>query len=100
MAALGGQRHRGSGNGARKGDGRTSAELVEFKRTDAKQITLKLNDLTKIGQEAALTGRTPVLLLEMGGRTWAVLEHADWMELRDVDQEADGDPQEADEDPR
>jgi Holliday junction resolvase len=99
MAELGGSRHRGSGNGARKGDGRTENELVEFKRTDAKQITLKLSDLKKIGQEAALTGRTPLLMLEMGGRTWVVMEHADWMEQRNVDQEADGDAQEADEAP-
>ena len=88
MAELGGQRHRGSGNGSRKGDGRANRgrwyenELIEFKQTGAKQITLKAADLLKIEQEAAVTGRIPVLIFEMCGREYVVHLKHDWLEYR------------------
>lgn len=83
MARLGGQRHRGSGNGARKGDGRTSTELIEFKRTGKTQITIKADDLEKIAAEAALTGRIPGLVFELRGKHYVVHEEADWLYYRD-----------------
>ena len=89
MARLGGQRHRGSGNGARKGDGRTTAnawydsELIEFKRTGKTQITIKASDLQKIAQEAAVTGRIPGLAFELQGKHYIIHEEADWLEYRD-----------------
>lgn len=82
MERLGGQRHRGSGNGSRKGDGRTSDELVEFKRTGKTQITIKATDLEKIAAEAAVTGRTPALSFELKGKHYVVHEEADWLEYR------------------
>ena len=83
MARYGGQRHRGSGNGARKGDGRTTNELFEFKRTDKTQITLHKRDLDKISAEASLTGRVPVVVLEIRGKSYVVIEESDWIAYRD-----------------
>ena len=89
MELLGGKRHPGSGNGSRKGDGRTSDgkwyenELVEFKRTGKTQITIKASDLEKISGEAAVTGRIPALVFELGGRHYVIHERGDWMEYRD-----------------
>lgn len=91
MAAMGGQRHRGSGaNWSRKADGRTNGPswtsldhtLVEFKRTDAKQITLKAKDLEKIIYEATLEGRAPVMGIEVGGRNYVLLEESDYLEMK------------------
>jgi len=88
MERLGGVRHRGSGNGARKGDGRTSGgewydnELVECKRTGKQQITVKADDLEKLASEASVTGRIPVLVFELRGRNYVIHEEADWHEYR------------------
>lgn len=88
MEALGGQRHAGSGNGSRKGDGRVNRgrwyenELIEFKQTGKKQITIKAEDLDKIEREAAVTGRIPALVFELGGKEYVVHTRGDWMEYR------------------
>lgn len=83
MERLGGKRHRGSGNGSRKGDGRTSDELIEFKRTGKTQITIKADDLEKIAMEAAVTGRIPALMFELKGKHYVIHEEADWQMYRE-----------------
>lgn len=88
--AFGGVRHAGSGNGSRKADVRANGTrwfypdhiLVEYKRTDKQQITLKAADLQKLFDQALVTGRTPVFGLEVGGRDYTVLETGDYEELR------------------
>lgn len=83
MAKLGGKVQPQSGAGwARKGDGRTRGELVEFKRTDKKQITLKALDLKKIETEALVEGRQALLNFQVGGRNYVVLSENAYEELR------------------
>lgn len=77
----GGQRNAGSGSGwLRKGDVRTKFTLIENKRTDARQITLRAADLEKIWIEAWSEGRLPVLGFELGGRRYVVLNEDDYLE--------------------
>jgi hypothetical protein len=77
----GGQRNGGSGSGwSRKGDVRTKFTLIEAKRTDARQITLKATDLEKIWAEAWAEGRIPVLGFELAGRRYVVLNEDDYLE--------------------
>lgn len=89
MKSLGGYTHSGSGSGwARKGDGSTETELVEFKRTDnKKQITLKAQDLEKIRTEALIAGRIPLLGFELAGRNYIVMSEDDYVASRveDID---------------
>ena len=73
------------GSGAtpfRKGDVRTSRELVEYKRTGKTQITLKAKDLQKIQTEALVEGRQALLGFEVGGKNYVVLSENDYEELR------------------
>lgn len=82
----GGQRQPGSGSGwARKGDVKTQIVLIENKRTDAKQITLKAVDLDKIWREGWAEGKIPALSLEISGRSWVMLPEADLLELIGAD---------------
>lgn len=64
----------------RKGDVRTKVTLIENKRTDAKQITLKVDDLEKIWVEAVSEGRRPLLQFDLGGRRWVVQDEDDYLE--------------------
>lgn len=92
MKRLGGTRHAGSGNGDRKGDGRVNGskwsdpehQLVEFKRTDKRQITIKAADLEKVFNEALATGRTPVFGVELGGRNYVLQSEGDYRETLDL----------------
>lgn len=77
----GGQRQPGSGSGwSRKGDVRTKRTLIETKRTDARQITLKADHLEKIWFEAWSEGRRPILEFELGGRSYVVQPREDYLE--------------------
>jgi len=79
--AHGGKRQPGSGSGwARKGDVRTKSTLIENKRTDARQITLKADHLEKIWFEAWSEGRRPLLEFELGGRCWVAQPRDDYLE--------------------
>lgn len=88
MESLGGKRHAGSGAGARKGDGRVNGaswrdpdhQLLEFKRTDKSQITVKASDLEKIISEALAEGRIPALGVELGGRHYVLEMEGDYRE--------------------
>lgn len=96
--ALGGRRTPGSGNGDRKGDVRVSGtswrdpdhQLVEFKRTDKRQITVKADDLDKVQREALSTGRTPVFGIELDGKNYVLEREGDYRErleiIRDLQQ--------------
>lgn len=78
----GGSTNAGSGNGwKRKADVRAGGRdgvLIEMKRTDKKQITLKLDDLEKVRREAYEDGRTPVMHIEIGKRRWVLIPEEDW----------------------
>ena len=70
----------------RKNDVRTERFLIENKmraRADAKQITLKLEDLIGVVNNAALAGRTGLLQFDLGGRGWIVLREDDFEGLLD-----------------
>lgn len=64
----------------RKGDVRTKLTLIENKRTDATQITLKDRDLKKIWTEAWAEGRMPLIGFELGGRRYIVQLEDDYLE--------------------
>lgn len=86
-----GRRHAGSGNQDRKGDvsskgksrGRSIVEhfLIEYKRTDKRQITVKADDLEQLQSQALSTGRTPVFGVEVGGRHYVLLREGDYDEM-------------------
>lgn len=77
-ALYGGRRVSGSGSGpVRKGDVRATEMLIEYKRTDGKQITIRLADLEKVRREALARGRTQLLGIEIGGRDYVLREAAD-----------------------
>lgn len=74
------------GSGAtpyRKGDVRTPDLLIEYKRTDSAQITIKSAWLEKIHGEAILEGRSPVLGIQIGitGRNWVLISEDDYLQL-------------------
>lgn len=73
-AALhGGRRNSGSGNGIRKGDVRLDRSyLIEYKRTDKNQITLRKDDLDTLWNNAYAEGREPALGIEIGGKDWVL----------------------------
>ena len=80
----GGRVQPGSGNSwARKGDVRTKLTLIENKRTDATQITLKDKDLRKIWTEAWSEGRMPLIGFEVGGRRYIVQLEDDYLEQQE-----------------
>jgi hypothetical protein len=83
MERFGGVRNSRSGAGwSRKNDGRTSTELVEFKRTDNRRsITLLFDDLIALYRHAVAESRRPVLVFELGGREWVVLPEPSYHEL-------------------
>jgi Holliday junction resolvase len=59
---------------------RTKTQLIESKRTDARQITIKAEALEKIWQEAWAEGRMPLLEFELAGRSWLIINRDDYLE--------------------
>ena len=57
-----------------KGDVRTKVNIVECKRTDKTQLILKEMWLDKLRKEAIKDSRIPVLAIEIGLRTYYILE--------------------------
>jgi len=49
--------------------------LIQVKRTDKQQYTLKVSDLNKLVVNAVKAGKSPLLILWMGGRQWVVAPH-------------------------
>lgn len=77
-----GSRNAGSGNGwKRKHDVRSGDFLWEMKRTDKKQITVKLSDLDSVRKVAWQEGRKPVFHIEIGNRRYVLLEEDDFLEM-------------------
>jgi hypothetical protein len=62
-----------------KGDIKTDALLVEAKCTVKRSITLQLSVWEKIRREAILTGRIPVLALQIQDRNLIVLDEEDFL---------------------
>jgi Holliday junction resolvase len=84
-AALhGGRRTPGSGNTPwRKNDVRVDRNyLIEYKRTDRKSITIKLEDLEALRTNAYLEGRNPLFGIEIGGRDWTLVESTEFERIR------------------
>lgn len=81
----GGRLQAGSGCGRlQKGDVRTDDALLEYKTVigGQRQITLRLADLRQVEHDAVVSGRIPVLGVQMGGRDYVVLTAEDWEESR------------------
>jgi hypothetical protein len=100
----GGRVTAGSGNQVHaKGDMRTTTSsrgtertlssgiLWEYKRTDGKSISLKIDWLDKIRREALLDGRRPRLGIELGGKHYVVLPEEDYLELEELASDRLGD---------
>ena len=85
----GGQTNSGSGNGwIRKNDVRTDDLSIEAKYTDAKQFTLKNEDLKKAEQYALIDGRDSVFMISFSGRDeWAVIRSEEFEQYRLQSQE-------------
>jgi len=82
MTRFGGVRNPRSGaRWDRKNDGRTRSELVEFKRTSKRSITLKYDDLVSLRYHAMVESRRPILDFELGGDSFVVLSERDYLEL-------------------
>lgn len=81
---MGGKVTAASGALDRKGDVRAPEHLYEAKWTGKKSFTLKSEVLEKITREALIEGRTPVLQIELNGRTYAVVEWETWLETLSV----------------
>lgn len=83
--AYGGRVQAGSGCGTfKKGDVRTDDLLIENKRTDKQQMTIKAEWLDKIRNEALTEGRTPVVGIEIAGREWVLLLKEDYLTDRET----------------
>lgn len=79
-ARYNGTRNVGSGNQPfRKADVRgRDLLLIEYKRTDKKQITVKDSDLTTLFTQATLDGRVGVLGIELAGKHYVLLLEDDF----------------------
>lgn len=73
-----GSQQSGSGNGPwRKGDVRLEDYLIEAKRTDRASWTFKASEWETIRHHALMEGRTPAIHLELGGRSFYIIEEGD-----------------------
>jgi hypothetical protein len=83
--AMGGKRVVGSGNQpGLHGDVKAPGWLIEAKQTKTQAFRLTLPLLRKIEVEAMRTGdRLPAMIIEMSGRSYAVLRLDDFLALKD-----------------
>lgn len=80
---LGGRITPGSGNGLYfKNDVRTEDLSVEYKRTDKKQFSLKIDELLKAERQALLDNRDMLFGIDLGKRDWLLLPAEDYVALR------------------
>lgn len=82
---IGGQVSAASGALSRKGDVRNDVMLVEAKTTGKSQYTVRAKELEKIWREALIDGRLAVLVFDLNGRSYGVLEWNDVKALVDGD---------------
>ena len=67
---------------SRKGDVRTTEELIEHKWTGKLQFTIKSKELKKITREAILDGRRPIFGIHLDGANYVLLLEDDYLEDR------------------
>lgn len=67
-----------------KGDVVTDSFLIEAKRTDKNSMSIRLDVWEKIRREALLSGRIPLLAVEIRGREFVVLDLEDFFDLASV----------------
>lgn len=80
---FGGTQNAGSGNKDRKNDVRTSTMSIEYKFTDKKSFSLKLEELIQAERHALLDGREMLFGIQMGDRHWVVLSEESFAALVD-----------------
>lgn len=61
----------------------TRDERIEYKRTDAQQITLKLDDIEANRRNALLRGEGPLFGIEIGGRDYLLVEAETYAEMKE-----------------
>lgn len=82
--AVGGRRVAGSGSQpGNKGDVRTERWLIEAKQTVKPSYRLTLDVWRKIEHHAIKAGREPVLIVEMAGRSLAVMDLNAFLAVKD-----------------
>jgi len=80
----GGSRNAGSGNGwIRKHDVTSDGVLWEMKTTNKRTLTLKVDDLESLRREAWALGSRPMMHLELGGRSYVLMEESDYFDIQD-----------------
>ena len=84
-AKIGGRRTaRSGGYWGMPGDITAFKVLAEHKMTGERQLTIKLDWLKKIFNEAWATGRRPWLPFTLGGNNYVILDENEAIELRDA----------------
>lgn len=83
---MGAKQHSGSGSGHTRNDMHTDDTLIECKTVliGNKQITLNVDVLKSLAYNAAIQDKSPVLHIELGGKTYVVIPEVDYLELRDL----------------
>ena len=76
---LGGSLTRGSGSGNEKGDVKVSGFLIEAKSTVNKSMSVKLDWLNKIVNEAIMTDREPGFSIRFTNDRGDVMQNGDWV---------------------
>lgn len=82
---MGAKLHSGSGSGFTPNDMHTDDTLIECKTvlSGNKQITLKASVLDSLSYNAAIQDKSPVLHIELDGKTYVVIPEVDYLVLRD-----------------
>lgn len=81
---IGGRRVRGSGNKWHNpGDSRSEHYLSESKYTDKKSYSLNYNKLKKIYNEALLTYKIPLFMIQIKDINLVTMFEEDWVKLKE-----------------
>jgi hypothetical protein len=85
-ARMGAKLHSGSGSGHTRNDMHTDGTLIECKTvlSGNKQITLKADVLKSLAFNAAIQDKSPVLHIELDGKTYVMIPEVDYLTLRDT----------------
>lgn len=78
----GGYTTTGSGNKADKGDVNAGGYKIEFKRTDKKSISVTLEWLEKIKEQAFAARMKPALEIEIQDESWTMIPSEDFKLLK------------------
>lgn len=79
---FGARQHAGSGSGHRQMDMSTETELIECKTVlvGNHQITIKRETVERLTKLAAISDKTPVLHIKLGGKMYVFVSETDWLE--------------------